>query len=82
MPADEEEPRPRYTGPFVCVRPAGDFLWSVGIEPILPTGEGEPRTYGSKSEAFGAARALWSDHRLPLLDLTVGGTARAFDQEK
>jgi hypothetical protein len=77
----EEEPRPRYSGPFVCIRPVDGFSWSVGIEPILSTGEGEPRTYGSKSEAFGAARALWSDHRLPCRDMTVGETARAHPDE-
>lgn len=78
----EEQPRPRYTGPFVTIRPAGDLAWSVCIEPILPTGEGRPRTYGSKHEAFGAARVLWTEHGLPLRDMTVCETSRAFDHEK
>ena len=72
MPPDEEGPRPRYSGPFVCIRPTADLAWSVSIEPILPTGDGKPRTYGSKHEAFGAARDLWTEHKLPCLDLTDG----------
>ena len=82
MPPDEEEPRPRYSGPFVCIRRVDGFAWSVGIEPILPTGEGEPRTFGSKHEAWGQMLCLVSRHRLPLHDFTVSETARAFDQEK
>ena len=81
MRPDEEEPHPRYSGPFVCIRPAGDLEWTVSIEPILPTGEGEPRTYASKHEAFGAARELWSEHKLPCRDMTVSETARANREE-
>ncbi len=81
MLPDEEEPRLRYSAPFVCIRPAGDLAWSVSIEPILPNGIGEPRTYGSKHEAFGAARDLWTEHKLPCRDFTIGETARAHPDE-
>ena len=60
-----------YNGPYVTVRPIGT-AYSVAIEPPPPTGDGEPRTFGSKHEAFGAARDLWTEHRLPCLDLTEG----------
>jgi len=77
MQPDEEEPRPRYSGPFVCILPIGPD-YEVSIQPVLPTGEGEPRTYGSKIEAFHAARDLWTAHRLPCRDLTIGDVARAY----
>lgn len=67
--------------PCVTVRPDGP-TFTVAIEPWpLPTGEGEPRTVGSKHDAWGAARELWTAHELPLLDLTVAGTARAHSDE-
>lgn len=75
MPPDEEEAQPDFAGPVVVIRPVDGIAWTVGIEC-------QPRTYGSKHEAFGAARALWSDHRLPCRDMTVAETARAFDHEK
>lgn len=80
MPPDWEEPRPRYSGPFVCIRPLG-LDYEVSIIPVLPTGEGEPRTYGSKIEAFGAARDLWTEHRLPCRDMTIGDVARTYREE-
>lgn len=81
MPHDEEEPRSRYSGPFVCIRPVDGFSWSVGIEPILPTGEGEPRTYGSKHEAWGQMLSHARAHRLPVRDFTVSETARAHGEK-
>jgi len=81
MPLDQQEPLPRYTGPFVCIRPADDLAWSVSIEPILPTGEGEPRTFGSKHEAFGAARELWQAHRLPVRDFTDGNVSSKLNEK-
>lgn len=77
MQPDEEEPRSRYSGPFVCIRLAGDLAWSVSIEPILANGEGQPRTFASKHEAFGQARSWWTEHKLPCRDMTVSETARA-----
>jgi hypothetical protein len=65
----EAEPEPPYDGPFCVIRPVG-LTYTVAIEPLLASGEGSPRTYGSKHEAFGAARDLWTAHRLPLLDLS------------
>lgn len=80
-PDEEEEPRPRYTGPFVVIRPDGlDYV--VAVEPVLPNGEGQPRTFASKHDAFGAARVLWTEHKLPCRDMTISETARAFDHEK
>ena len=72
----EEEPEPPYDGPFVVIEPVG-LAYQVETRPVLPTGEGSPRLYGCKSQAFGAARDLWTPNRLPLLDLTVPETARA-----
>lgn len=80
MPLEEPEPLPPYTGPYVVIRLEG-LSYTVGIEPMLPTGGGEPRTYSSKHEAFGAARELWIANKLPCLDLTVGGTARAYEEK-
>jgi hypothetical protein len=80
MPPDEEEPRSRYDGPFVVIRPEGlDYI--VAVEPVLPTGEGEPRTFATKHDAFGAARVLWTEHRLPVRDCTIPETARAHPDE-
>lgn len=70
----DEEPEPSYSGPFVVIEPVGQD-YRVETRPLLPSGEGSPRTFGSKHEAFGAARALWTAHRLPLLDLTDGHVA-------
>lgn len=70
-----------YSGPFVTIRPDG-MEYIVAIEPTLPTGEGKPRAFGSKHEAFGAAQALFAAHKLPCRDMTVPETARAFDHEK
>ena len=71
---------PLYNGPYVTVRPVG-IEWMVAIEPAPKTGAGEPRTFGSKHEAFGAARELWTANRLPLRDFTVSETARAHSDE-
>ena len=72
----DEKPEPPYTGPYVVIEPVG-LAYQVETRPVLPNGEGSPRSYSSKHEAFGAARDLWTAHRLPLLDLTVPETARA-----
>lgn len=77
MPPDDE---PLYTGPYVTVRPFGT-TYAVAIEPPPATGDGEPRTFGSKHEAFGAARELWTANRLPLRDFTLSETARAHIDE-
>ena len=47
--------------PLVTIRhePPG---WSVAIEPCLPNGEGEPRKFLCKSQAFYAASQLWTAH--------------------
>ena len=70
MPPEREEPEP-YNGRFVILRSEG-YSFTVAIEPPLPTGEGQPRTFGSKHEAWGAARDLWSLNRLPFCDETEG----------
>lgn len=57
-------------GHFVTIRPDG-LTYIVGIEPVMPCGAGQPRTYGSQHEAFSAVRALWTDHRLPCRDMTI-----------
>ena len=69
MPLErDDEPEPQYEGPYCVIRPDG-FTYTVAIEPVLATGEGSPRSYGSKHEAFGAARDLWTRNKLPVLDL-------------
>lgn len=70
LPDKEHPPRPT-PAHFVVIRPDG-ASYTVAIEPPPLTGGGDPRTYGSKHEAFGAARDLWTHHRLPCLDLTEG----------
>jgi len=75
-----EEEVPPYTGPFVTLRPVG-LTYSVAIEPRLPTGDGEPRSFDCKHTAWGAARDLWQRHRLPFRDLTVFQTSRAEAEE-
>ena len=76
---DDDVPEPPYSGPIVVIEPEGRN-YRVETRPVLPTGEGSPRTYGSKHEAFGAARDLWTAHRLPLLDLTDGHVAAHRDK--
>ncbi|MXP48437.1 hypothetical protein GRI43_13670 [Altererythrobacter luteolus] len=71
--ADDEAP-PRYKGPFVVIEPVG-FAYTVSINPAPASGVGAPRTFGSKHEAFGAARDLWTANRLPLRDMTLGQVA-------
>ena len=80
MPPDEDELRPRYTGPFVTIRPDG-ASYIVAILPVLSTGEGEPRAFSSKQDAWWQVMTYASAHRLPLLDLTVAETARAHSDE-
>jgi hypothetical protein len=73
---DIEEAQSRYTGPFVTIRPEGqDYI--VAIQPVLPSGEGEPRAFGSKNEAWWQVLTFARAHRLPVRDLTVSETARA-----
>lgn len=77
MPPDDQPP---YDGPFVVIAPEG-LTYTVKIEPSpLPSGDGEPRTYGSKHEAFGAAQALWSAHKLPCRDLTDGHVSQHYEK--
>ena len=71
MRHDDTAPEPPYAGSYVTIRPDG-LHYIVSIEPLLATGEGAPRSFDNKHEAFGVARDLWCDHRLPLLDLTDG----------
>lgn len=71
MRHDHTAPEPQYNGPYVVITPVG-LAYTVSIEPVLAAGEGAPRTFNSKHEAFGAARDLWCRHRLPLRDLTDG----------
>lgn len=66
---NEEEAHPPYDGPFVIIEPDG-LYYCVEIAPHLPCGEGARRAYGSKHEAFGAARDLWTRHGLPVMDKT------------
>lgn len=70
---------PGFAGSFVILRPEGD-CYTVEIDPRLPTGEGTARSFGSKHEAWGEARHLWQSLKLSFRDLTVGQTARSFDE--
>lgn len=64
---------------FVVIEPVqGGF--SVKIQPT-PVSE-RPRVFSDKNEAWSYARDLWSEHRLPLRDLTDGNSARATQREK
>ena len=65
--------------PFVTIRhdPPG---WTVAIEPRLPNGEGEPRKFPCKSQAFHAASQLWTTHKIGLIDFTEGTTGRTFSE--
>ena len=77
---DEDDTRPPGARSFVTIRPDGlDYI--VAIEPVLPTGEGKPRTFGSKHDAFFAARVLWTDHRLPVRDFTDGHVGPRSDEK-
>lgn len=75
MPPDPHDYGPEHSGSFVILRADG-FAYLVTIEPPLPTGEGAPRSYGSKNEAWVAARGLFSDFRLPFQDETEGHFGR------
>lgn len=66
MPLDEG---PRYRGGWVKFDGDG-ITYAVWVDPVLPTGEGTPRLFGSKHEAWGHARALACNLGLPLRDLT------------
>lgn len=81
LPEDGDE-EPPYSGPYCVIRPEAGLSYSVAIEPPLPCGAGSPRTYGSKHEAFGAARALWTQFSLPLQDLTDGKWGPRNSEEK
>ena len=65
----EEDALPPYPGSWVTLEPEG-ATYCVEIAPDLPSGEGARRAYGSKHEAFGAARDLWTRHALPVMDKT------------
>lgn len=76
MLPEGEEPRPRFASPFVTIRPDG-ASYTVAISPVLPTGEGEPRTFSSKQDAWWQVLTFARAHRLPVRDFTVHETARA-----
>lgn len=69
-----------HSGSFVVLRPVDGEAYQVAIEPPLPTGEGEARSYSSKHEAWGEARWLWQSLKLPFRDMTVCQTARSHDE--
>lgn len=66
----EQEPEP-YNGPFVVLR-AAEPRYVVLVEPPRSDGAGAPRSYACKHSAWGAARTLWCDLRLPFRDETEG----------
>jgi hypothetical protein len=70
--AEEEEP---YIGSFVTLRADGP-LHVVAVDPPLPDGLDRTRTYSTKDAAFGYARELWCEHRLPFRDFSDGNTGR------
>jgi hypothetical protein len=72
MPRDEEP----YTGPIVVIRPVGDQMYEVAIEPPLIGAACATREYPSKCEAFAAAQGLWTKHRLGCRDETVANVGR------
>lgn len=67
---DEPEPPPSpYSSSFAVIRPDG-ALYTVSVEPPLPTGVGAPMSYGSKHEAWGAMLAWAREYRLPVHNFT------------
>jgi hypothetical protein len=62
MPEAEE-----YHGSFVILRP-DRMGFIVTVEPPLPDGEDRTRTYAEKHSAWGFARELWCELRLPFRD--------------
>lgn len=80
MPQRHEVEVP-YTGPTVVVRQLEPNLYQVSIEPRLPSGEGEPRQYRSKCEAYSAAQVLWVRHRLGCRDEVEGQIGRHYRDE-
>lgn len=66
-----------YHGPLVILRSVG-MGYLVTVDPPLPDGHDRTRTFAMKNDAWGYARGLWSDHRLPLRDESGGNTARQF----
>jgi hypothetical protein len=70
-----------YTGPFVTLRPDGP-LYTVNVEPTLPDGLDRSRTFGCKSQAYGHARDLWSEHRLPFKDFSEGNTGQNHNRRR
>ena len=79
MPPDRHDYGPIHRGSYVVLRPIGDEIYQVAVEPPLPTGVGAARSYGSKHEAWGEARWLWQSLKLPFRDMTVCQTARSHD---
>lgn len=73
--AEDDAP---YNGPLVVIRPAPPRGYHVMIEPRLPTGEGEPRYFTCKSEAWSAAQGFWTRHRLGCRDETDGHVGRHY----
>lgn len=80
MPPDPHDYGPGHFGSFVTLRPEGD-CYRVAVEPPLPSGDGAPRSFANKNEAWGEARWLWQSLNLPFRDLTVFQTARAEEKE-
>lgn len=68
---------PKYRGSFVTLNASDDgLIYTVAIEPPITGNESGPRSFGSKSEAFGQGAAWWRLHRLPFKDFTDGNTGR------
>lgn len=68
---------PKYCGSFVTLNASDDgLIYTVAIEPPIPGSESGPRSFGSKSEAFGQGAEWWRLHGLPFKDFTDGNTGR------
>ncbi len=68
---------PQYRGSFVTLNASDNgLIYTVAIEPPIPGSESGPRSFGSKSEAFGQGAEWWRLHGLPFKDFTDGNTGR------
>lgn len=70
---------PCYRGGWVKFDGDG-ITYTVWIDPALPTGEGSPRHFGSKHEAWGRALALARDLGFPLRDLTDSNASKIIEK--
>ncbi|MBW4330048.1 hypothetical protein KY084_04065 [Stakelama sp. CBK3Z-3] len=71
MRPDPHDYGPPNAGSFVVLRPVG-LAYLVTVEPPLADGADRSGTYSDKDSGWGAARALWTDLRLPFRDETEG----------